>query len=245
MVSDSIVIVGGGHVAVALCAALVDAGRGRRIKLVRAVEVHSDQSRSLSKAFLNQTEESIQLNTEVSWFIAQEVSVHHGDGVVEINRDRKEVTLSSGRRLGYRHLVLATGSRATAHPKVAMPTDNVSVLRIRPSIWKGERCSLEVAILVSIRESGSLTTKEIASNTGHPLSQVSAAIRYLRTLGVVDIDPSSIRRRFILTAVGFDLIGEPGLSQGVPSADSFAFSEPLRTLVSAVPTATVLAPIQN
>lgn len=129
MASDSIVIVGGGHAAAALCASLVDAGQGHRVQLVCAEDVLPYQRPPLSKAFLKEAVEPLQLHKDASWFVAHGIAVHQGDPVVEINRDDKEVTLSSGRRLGYGHLVLATGTRARKHPELSTPLDNVFSVR--------------------------------------------------------------------------------------------------------------------
>ncbi|MGC4368012.1 NAD(P)/FAD-dependent oxidoreductase [Hydrogenophaga sp. R2] len=129
MASDSIVIVGGGHAAAALCASLVDAGQGHRVELVCAEDVLPYQRPPLSKAFLKEAAEPLQLHKDGSWFAAQGITVHQGDRVVEIKRDSKEVMLSSGRRVGYGHLVLATGTRARQHPELSVALDNVFKLR--------------------------------------------------------------------------------------------------------------------
>jgi len=129
MTSDPIVIVGGGHAAAALCAALVDAGQGHRVQLVCAEEVLPYQRPPLSKAFLKTAAEPLQLHKDASWFAAQGIGVYYGDQVVEIKRGSKEVTLSSGRRLVYGHLVLATGTRARQHPELSVSLDNVFTLR--------------------------------------------------------------------------------------------------------------------
>lgn len=79
---------------------------------------------------------------------------------------------------------------------------------IRPSIASSERRHLSFAILEAIRELGPSTTKEIALHTGQPLRQVSKVVRHLRVQGVVEMDPASIKRRFILTPTGFKRISD-------------------------------------
>lgn len=78
----------------------------------------------------------------------------------------------------------------------------------RPSIASSERRPPSSAILEAIRELGPSTTKEIALHTGQPLRQASAAVRHLRVQGLVELDPASIKRRFILTVVGLKRIDD-------------------------------------
>lgn len=82
----------------------------------------------------------------------------------------------------------------------------------RPSIATSERRPLSSAILEAIVETGPLTTKEMALHTGQPLRQVSAVVRYLRLQGLVEMDPVSFKRRFILTEAGLERAGEPSRS---------------------------------
>lgn len=74
----------------------------------------------------------------------------------------------------------------------------------RPSIAFTD-CRLRGStILGAILELGPSTTREIACHTGLPLRQVSAAVRHLRVQGLVELDPASIKRRFVLSATGPD-----------------------------------------
>jgi len=68
---------------------------------------------------------------------------------------------------------------------------------------------------------GPATTKEIALHTGQPLRQVSAVVRHLRVQGLVDMDPASIKRRFILTITGINRTG--GVDRSGDWSAAFAF----------------------
>jgi 3-phenylpropionate/trans-cinnamate dioxygenase ferredoxin reductase subunit len=127
--SDSIVIVGGGHAAAQLCAAVAEAGQGGRVHLVCEEAVHPYQRPPLSKGYLKQAAEAPQLFRDAAWYAAQGVQVHLGNAVVAIDRSGKRVRLSSGAELAYGKLVLATGTRARTLPSLHAPLHNVHTLR--------------------------------------------------------------------------------------------------------------------
>ncbi len=129
----SIVVIGGGHAAAALCAGLVDAGQGARLHLVCEEARLPYQRPPLSKAFLKNPAETLQfLRTEV-WYRDAGVTVHLGDAAVAIDRSARQVTLRSGAVLNYCQLVLATGTRARHLPGLEAAgggaLENVAALR--------------------------------------------------------------------------------------------------------------------
>lgn len=124
-----LVIVGGGHAAAQLCAALADAGEGAGVELVCDEAELPYQRPPLSKSFLKSLEQTVQLHRPESWYAERGIAVHRGDAAVAIDRERREVALASGRRLGYDTLVLATGTRARRLPSLPDDLDNVAVLR--------------------------------------------------------------------------------------------------------------------
>lgn len=129
MSADQIVIVGGGHAAAALCAALADAGQGGRVHLVSAENELPYQRPPLSKSFLKRAEEVLAQHKAAEWYAEQGIQIHLGDPVVQIERDARRVLLRSGATLAYQNLVLATGTRARTLDALAPDLRNVHVLR--------------------------------------------------------------------------------------------------------------------
>lgn len=127
--SDAIVIVGGGHAAAQLCAALVTAGQGARVHLVCEEAELPYQRPPLSKSFLKSAQEEVQLHRGEAWFSEAGITLHRADPAVAIDRTRRCLRLRSGRELGYAHLVLATGTRARRLPHLPDGLANVAVLR--------------------------------------------------------------------------------------------------------------------
>lgn len=127
--SDAIVIVGGGHAAAQLCAALVTAGQGARVHLVCDEAELPYQRPPLSKSFLKSAQEEVQLHRGEAWFSEAGITLHRADPAVAIDRTRRCLRLRSGRELGYAHLVLATGTRARRLPHLPDGLANVAVLR--------------------------------------------------------------------------------------------------------------------
>ena len=126
---EPIVIVGGGHAAAALCGALATAGQARRVHLVCAESVLPYQRPPLSKGFIKTPDEAPQLHRDAAWYEAEGITIHGGDRVVGIDRDKRSVSLASGGTLPYGQLVLATGTRARRLPALVAPLANVATLR--------------------------------------------------------------------------------------------------------------------
>jgi 3-phenylpropionate/trans-cinnamate dioxygenase ferredoxin reductase subunit len=128
MSGESIVIVGAGHAAMALCASLVEAGQGPRVRLVGDEDALPYQRPPLSKAFLKQPDEPAQPLRDAAWFAAAGVQCLLGDPVQSLDRQARSLGLRSGRSLAYGQLVLATGARARRLPGWPAAA-NVHVLR--------------------------------------------------------------------------------------------------------------------
>jgi 3-phenylpropionate/trans-cinnamate dioxygenase ferredoxin reductase subunit len=129
MSAGPIVIVGGGHAAAALCAALAEAGQGARVHLASAEAELPYQRPPLSKSFLKKADETIAPHKAASWYAEQGIQTHLGDPVVAVDREAQRVSLRSGTSLNYEKLVLATGTRARTLEALAPDLVNVHVLR--------------------------------------------------------------------------------------------------------------------
>ncbi|MDE2274941.1 MAG: FAD-dependent oxidoreductase [Burkholderiales bacterium] len=126
---DPIVIVGGGHAAAALCAGLAAAGLGPRVHLVCDEPELPYQRPPLSKAFLRNPAEALQLHRPEAWYAQAGITVHRADAALAIDRAAATVRLRSGTVLPYGRLVLATGARARGLPHLPAPLANVHALR--------------------------------------------------------------------------------------------------------------------
>ena len=127
--SDAIVIIGGGHAAAQLCGGLAAAGHGARVHLVCEEPELPYQRPPLSKAYLKNPDEALQLLRAESWYVDAGITLHRADPAVAIDRTRRSVRLQSGRELPYGKLVLATGARSRTMPHLPEKLANVVVLR--------------------------------------------------------------------------------------------------------------------
>jgi 3-phenylpropionate/trans-cinnamate dioxygenase ferredoxin reductase component len=124
-----IVIVGGGHAGALLCHALAVAGLGARVHLVCDEAELPYQRPPLSKAFLKDPQQAVQLHRAEPWFAEAGITLHRGDAVVSIDRAARTVQLRSGAVLPYAQLVLATGAVARTLPSLPATLANVAALR--------------------------------------------------------------------------------------------------------------------
>lgn len=124
-----IVIIGGGHAAAPLCAALAEAGLGAQVHLVCAEPVLPYQRPPLSKAYLKNPAETLQAHRADAWYAQAGITVHRADPATAIDRAAKTVTLQSGTVLPYAQLVLATGTRARRLTQLPAGLANVAALR--------------------------------------------------------------------------------------------------------------------
>ncbi len=129
MTTAKIVIVGGGHAAAQLCISLVDAGFGADITLISEEAVPPYQRPPLSKSFLKNATETVQLLRGESWYGEHGICLKLCSQVIAIDRAAKGIELSDGSRLNYDQLILATGARARSFPGI--PTDTVNAFSLR------------------------------------------------------------------------------------------------------------------
>jgi 3-phenylpropionate/trans-cinnamate dioxygenase ferredoxin reductase subunit len=129
MAHAPIVIIGAGHAGVQLCVALAAAGLGPVTHLVGEEPELPYQRPPLSKSFLKDPAEPVQLHRAAPWFAEAGITLHIADPAVAIDRAKCQVRLQSGATLPYGRLVLATGTRARQLPGLPAGLANVRVLR--------------------------------------------------------------------------------------------------------------------
>lgn len=112
MTAREIVVVGAGQAGVQAAFSLRQKGFDGRIRLVGAERGLPYQRPPLSKTFLTEGEsrDEVLLRTAAA-FDKSAIELVDGERVAEIDRGARRVTLASGGRLDYDHLVLALGAR--------------------------------------------------------------------------------------------------------------------------------------
>jgi NADPH-dependent 2,4-dienoyl-CoA reductase/sulfur reductase-like enzyme len=129
---SSIVIVGGGLAGAKSAEALRAKGFTGPVTLV-GDEQHLPYERPpLSKAYLaGNAQFDAAIVHPAEWYEEHNIALRRGITVVGVHRDRHEVELADGSRLGYGALVLATGSAPRALPVPGADADGVLTLRNR------------------------------------------------------------------------------------------------------------------
>lgn len=137
---DPVVIIGAGQAAFQLCLSLRQLGFGGSICLVGNEGRYPYQRPPLSKDFLKGRLDETELSFRPdAFFDEMSVECHLSDPAVEIDRERRIVTLASGRACAYGHLVLATGARNRVPPIASIDAEGVVGLRT----WADAKCLSE------------------------------------------------------------------------------------------------------
>ncbi len=130
MADDPVVIVGAGHAGFQLAASLRQHGFEGAIALVGDEPVLPYQRPPLSKEYLDgKIGLDLLLMRPEAFYRDHRIDYLPGTRVSEIDRAGKTVLLSSGERLGYGHLALATGARNRVPPLPGIELDGVCYLR--------------------------------------------------------------------------------------------------------------------
>src|SRR5437868_6430496 len=130
MPHEPVVIVGAGHAGFQLAASLRQHGFDGGITLLGDEPVLPYQRPPLSKDYLNgKIGLDLLLMRPEPFYREHRIDYLSGTKVETIDRARKIVHLASGERLGYGHLVLATGARNRVPPIPGVELDGVCYLR--------------------------------------------------------------------------------------------------------------------
>jgi 3-phenylpropionate/trans-cinnamate dioxygenase ferredoxin reductase subunit len=176
-----IVIIGGGHAAAQLCAALATAGAGARTTLVCAEPQPPYQRPPLSKGFLKNPDEAVAAHRAQAWYGDQGITLHLANPATAIDRAGHTVTLADGQVLPYGQLVLATGAHARRLPGLDAALANVHVLRNAADAQR-LREALAAAASVTVLGGGfiGLEIAATARALGKPVQVLEAAPRLLQ-----------------------------------------------------------------
>src|SRR6266446_2116212 len=130
MAQDPVIIVGAGHAGFQLAASLRQHGFEGGIALIGDEPVLPYQRPPLSKEYLDgKIGLDLLLMRPEAFYRDHRIDYLPGTAVSEIDRAGKTVLLASGERLGYDHLVLATGARNRVPPLPGIELDGVCYLR--------------------------------------------------------------------------------------------------------------------
>jgi len=126
----TLIIVGNGMVSYKLCERLV-ANKGlARFKIIVLGEEHraAYDRVHLTRYLEGKPAGALEL-ASAEWYARNDIELHLGDPVTDINRENRRVQTSSGREISYDRLVLATGSRAFLPPLEGNDLPGVFVYR--------------------------------------------------------------------------------------------------------------------
>src|SRR5437879_3390338 len=130
MPDDGVVIVGASHAGFQLAASLRQHGFDERIILISDEPVLPYQRPPLSKDYLDgKIGLDLLLMRPEAFYRDHRIDMLTGTRVTEIDPGGKTVLLASGKRLGYGHLVLATGARNRVPAMPGIELDGVCYLR--------------------------------------------------------------------------------------------------------------------
>ncbi|MCG6115509.1 MAG: FAD-dependent oxidoreductase [Mesorhizobium sp.] len=124
-----IVIVGSGQAGFQTAVSLRQEGFEGSIAIIGEEPGLPYQRPPLSKAYLKEGVADRLRFRDAGFFETNRIKLEDGSRVAEINRHDKTVKLEDGRRLGYGHLVLATGARNRRLPIDGIDLDGVVDLR--------------------------------------------------------------------------------------------------------------------
>jgi len=124
-----VVIVGAGHGGTQLAVSLREQGYKGEVHLISADPDHPYHKPPLSKSFMKSPDVALQPLRAAQIFAENDIDLRLGVQVEAIDRAAHAVRLSTGERLGYDHLVLATGTEAR---KLTVPgSDLAGVFTLR------------------------------------------------------------------------------------------------------------------
>ncbi|MFJ6359165.1 NAD(P)/FAD-dependent oxidoreductase [Pseudarthrobacter oxydans] len=224
---DSIVIIGAGQGGFQAAVSLRDAKFAGRITLIGDEPYLPYQRPPLSKAYLGGAldEDGLTLRP-ASYFERHDIDLLMGDAAVEIDRDRQEVKLASGRRVNYAHLILATGTRP--RPLVAEGAElaGVHVLRtkedadaLRPRLIEESRVAVVGGGFIGMEFAA------VAADAGHEVVVIEGLARIMARSVSPDLSEyvTAVHRgwgtRILLGSGVQRLIGDAGRVTGVVLAN--------------------------
>ncbi|MDB5559163.1 MAG: pyridine nucleotide-disulfide oxidoreductase [Enterovirga sp.] len=220
---SGIVIAGAGQAGFQVAAALREGGYAGPVTLLGDEPELPYQRPPLSKAYLDGTadEEMLRLRPQ-AFYDTHHIAYLPGESLVRIDRRERALALSSGRRLAYDHLVLATGSRNRTLAVPGADLDGVVQLRTRADAADLRRrlAGTRRAVVIGAGFIG-LEFAALAARRGIPVTVIEAAERPMaRALspamsGFFRKAHEAAGVRFAFDALAACITGEDGRVTGV------------------------------
>jgi nitrite reductase (NADH) large subunit len=128
MSKPTVIVVGNGMVGYKFCEKLVTRSSGFRIVVFGEEPRRAYDRVHLSEYFAGKTAEDLSMSS-ASWYADNNIELHIGDPVQEIDRQNKTIHSLKGLTLQYDYLVMATGSSAFVPDLPGLEKDGVFVYR--------------------------------------------------------------------------------------------------------------------
>lgn len=231
----NVVVIGTGQGGFQLASSLRDEGFGGRIVLLGDEPGLPYGRPPLSKAYLlGKADEAGLLLRNAAFFAERRIELRPETRVVAVERDARQVLLSTGEALGYDHLVLATGARNRPLPVPGAELDGVVQLR---TLADAEAIRLRLAGLGRAVVVGAgfigLEFAAVAASLGIAVTVLEATARPMSralSLPMSDFFREAHERAGVelqFGAVVNRITGEGGRATGVETADGRHFAADL------------------
>jgi nitrite reductase (NADH) large subunit len=127
--SNKIVILGGGVAAINAIKAIRELDSEAEINLFQNEKTYPYYRIKLTKNLFDNLAEDKILLQKKEWYELNNINLHLGEEVVDIDIDKQEIALDSGSRFGYDKLLLANGSSNFTPPIDGIAKENVHTIR--------------------------------------------------------------------------------------------------------------------
>lgn len=182
---ETVLIIGGGQGGFQAAISLREKNFAGRVVLVGDEPGVPYQRPPLSKAYLDGTAGNEQLILRPQdYFAEKDIQLVPGRAVA-LDRAARQVELANGAKLGYDHLVLATGARNRKLPVPGAGLDGVHMLRTRDDADRLRSELAEAKEIVVI--GGGFIGLELASHAGRPVTVVETQDRLLSRVSTPEV----------------------------------------------------------
>lgn len=127
--SNRVIIIGGGVAAVNAIKAIRELDKEAEINVFQNEKTYPYYRIKLTKNLFDNLEEDKILLQKKEWYDMNNIKLHLGEEVTDIDVDKQQVTLASGSRFGYDKLLLANGSSNFVPPIKGIEKENVHTIR--------------------------------------------------------------------------------------------------------------------
>jgi 3-phenylpropionate/trans-cinnamate dioxygenase ferredoxin reductase subunit len=227
MPSGAVLILGGGHAGFQLAASLRQHGFDGRVMLAGDEPVLPYQRPPLSKDYLDgKTGLDLLLMRPEAFYRDHKIELLHGMRAEAIDRAAKTVRFTTGERVEYEHLVLATGARNRQPPLPGIELDGVCYLRnlaetdeLRARLTAAEHIVVVGAGFIGLEFAAVARGKGKSVTIVEMLDRVMARVVSPTTSQFFAEAHRNTGVEFIFGAQAMQIIGSNGKASGIDLAD--------------------------